>query len=326
MSEPIIVERVLIASEHSEILDRIDELRAWMAEQVPGVQVDVARSLAEALSVPSPDAIFGNAQPWIADLVRARPSIRWIHLISAGADRLLELDLPFDRLRVSKSSGVHSASIPEFVIGAALYFTKGFDRFAAQQRRGEWQRAEMGGLEGATLGIVGLGTIGTALARKAKAFDMRVIGSKRHPCAVDGVDRVVGPDGTREVMAAADVVAVILPLTPSTRGLVDRRAIEATKPGAVFVNVGRGQVVDEAALTEALRAGRLRGAVLDVFDEEPLPASSPLWAMENVLITPHVSGSTPTYMRKAVEVFGTNVRALAEDGSLRTPVQHELGY
>ena len=321
------VERVLIAADIQSLHDQIDDVRGWLTEQVPGLKVDAARSLEEALAAPSPDAIISSSQPWIADLVRERPSVQWIHLISAGADRLLELDLPFERLRISKSSGVHTATISEYVLGAALYFTNGFDDYSAQQRRREWRReGRSGGLEGATLGIVGLGAIGTAVARRAKAFGMRVIGSKRSPSAVEGVDRVLGPDGIVELMATSDVVAVILPLTPHTRGLVDRDAIAAMKPGAVFVNVGRGHVVDESALIDALRSGRLRGAVLDVFDEEPLPPSSPLWDLDDVLITPHVAGETSSYMRKCVEIFATNWRSLTTGGSLRTPVERGRGY
>ena len=322
----VAIERVLIASESEALHDQMDDVRRWLAEAAPGLAVDAARSLEEALAHPSPAALISNAQPWLVDLVRERPSIRWIHLLSAGADRLLALDLPFDRLLVSASRGVHAATISEYVLGAALHFMKGFGRYARQQERRAWTRAWSRELEGSTLGIVGLGTIGVALALRARAFGMRVIGLKRAPAPVEGVDVMFGPDGLSALMAQSDVVAVILPLTPHTRGFVDQRAIDAIKPGAVFVNVGRGHVVDEAALVDALKRGRLLGAALDVFAEEPLPSDSPLWGLDNVLITPHVAGTTPAYMQKAVGVFVENHRRLLSYGRLATALDREASY
>jgi phosphoglycerate dehydrogenase-like enzyme len=326
VSKRLMIDRVLIVSENAAVHEQMEDVRRWLAEAVPGLAVDTARSLEEALAQPSADALISNAQPWLVELVRERPSIRWIHLLSAGADRLLELDLPFDRLLVSSSRGVHAATISEYVLGAALHFMKGFGRYARQQQRREWTRGWSSELEGGTLGIVGLGTIGAALALRARAFGMRVIGLRRTPARVDGVDAVFGPDGLSELMAQSDVVAVILPLTPQTRGFVDRGALDAVKPGAVFVNVGRGHVVDEAALVDALRTGRLLGAALDVFAEEPLPSDSPFWGFDNVLITPHVAGTTPAYMRKAVGVFGANHELLRSHGRLATAVELEASY
>jgi phosphoglycerate dehydrogenase-like enzyme len=320
------VDTVLIASDSRSLMEQAADVRGWFEAELPGLAVHFAGSLDEALAAPPPTILLTNTQPWLVDLVRERPSVRWLHLLSAGADRLLTLELPFERLLLSKSSGVHAATIAEYVMAGALYHAKAFGRFAAQQRERRWERAWLDELEGRTMAIVGLGAIGQAVAVRAKAFGMRVIGSKRTPEPVSHVDEVVGPEGLHDLLRAADVVAVTVPLTPATRGLIGRRELALMKPSAILINVARGEVVDEAALAVALGKRVLGGAVLDVFEEEPLPATSPLWGLPSVLVTPHVAGTTPAYMRKAVTVFAENYRAWQRDGRLTTPVDLDAGY
>jgi len=304
-----------------------EDLVALLRAAFPGATVHAAHDLAGALAAPSPYVLITSAaHDWLPDYVRARPELPWIHLLSAGADRLLSLDLPFERLRVSTSSGVHAATIGEYVLGALLYAAKSFDRFAAQQRERNWRSAPILELEGQTLAIVGLGAIGEGIAVRARAFGMRVIGTKRTPEPVEGVDEVLPSERLHDALRQADAVAVTVPLAPSTRGLIGAAEFARMKPSAVFVNVARGAVVDEAALIAALREKRLRAAVLDVFEREPLPADSPLWGLDNVLITPHVSGNTPVYMRRVVEVFARNVRSLEVTGELATGVDVGRGY
>jgi phosphoglycerate dehydrogenase-like enzyme len=320
------VDTVLIASDSRSLMEQAADVRGWFEDELPGLSVHFAGSLDEALAAPPPTILLTNTQPWLVDLVRERPSVRWLHLLSAGADRLLTLELPLPRLLLSKSSGVHAATIAEYVMAGALYHAKAFGRFAAQQRERRWERAWLDELEGRTIGIVGLGAIGQAIATRAAAFGMRVIGSKRTPAPLPGVDEVVGPDGLHDLLRAAAVLAVTVPLTPATRGLIGRRELALMKPSAILINVARGEVVDEAALAIALRKRRLRGAVLDVFEVEPLPVTSPLWGLPSVLVTPHVAGTTPAYMRKAVTVFAENYRAWQRDGRLTTPVDLDAGY
>lgn len=304
-----------------------EDLAALLRAAFPDVAVHAVHDLAGALAAPSPDVLItSSGYDWLPEYVRARPELPWIHLLSAGADRLLAMDLPFERLRVSTSSGVHAATMSEYVLGALLYVTKSFGRFAAQQRERRWESAWQGELEGQTLAVVGLGAIGAAVAVRARAFGMRVIGTKRTPTPIEGVDEVLPSERLHDALRQADAVAVAVPLAPSTRGLIGAAEFAAMKPGAVFVNVARGAVVDEAALIATLREGHLDAAVLDVFEREPLPADSPLWGFENVLITPHVSGNTPVYMRRAVEVFARNVRSLEATGELATGVDVGRGY
>ncbi len=317
---------VLVAMNGASDEDQRNQVRDWLRDELPHLQVTFADTLDAALHAPQPSILVTFGQPWLPDLVRERASIEWIHLLSAGANHLLEQDLPFERLRISTSSGVHAATIGDYVMAGVLYHTKHLGRFAAQQREKRWERGPQDELEGSTMGIVGLGAIGQGIAVRAKAFGMRVIGTKRTPGDVPNVDEVHGPDDLHTVLRKSDVIAVTVPLTPGTRGLIGPDEFAVMRAGAILVNVGRGHVVDEDALTAAMREGRLRAATLDVFAEEPLPADSPLWDLDNVLITPHVAGDTPAYMRKAVRVFVENYRSWQREGRLTTAVDVQAGY
>ena len=317
---------VLVAINDTTGEDQREQVRDWLRDALPQLQVTFAHTLQDALRAPHPSIVITFGHPWLPDLVRERPSIEWIHLLSAGANHLLEQDLPFERLRVSTSSGVHAATIGDYVMAGVLYHTKHLGRFAAQQREKRWERGPQDELEGRTMAIVGLGAIGAGIAVRAQAFGMRVIGTKRTPSDVPHVDEVHGPDDLHTVLRQTDVIAVTLPLTPGTRGLIGPDEFAVMRKGAILVNVGRGHVIDEIALTTALRDGRLRAATLDVFAEEPLPADSPLWDLDNVLITPHVAGDTPAYMRKAVDVFAENYRSWQRKGRLTTAVDVQAGY
>ncbi len=181
-------------------------------------------------------------------------------------------------------------------------------------------------LDGATVGILGLGAIGHSVARRCKALGMRVIGTRRSAEPLEAVDEVLGPEGTRRVLAESDVVVVVLPLTPETRGSLDAEALAAMKPRGLLVNVARGGIVDEAALARALEEGHLGGAAVDVFEEEPLPATSPLWTARNALVTPHVAGLARDYMSRVGRIFFENIRRLEKGEPLLNEVDRSRGY
>src|SRR3990172_212047 len=191
-----------------------------------------------------------------------------------------------------------------------------------------WDRASVIGEElwGKTVGILGLGSIGREVAARCRAFGMRVIGTKRTPAAVPHVDQVLPPDGLDEVLRAADYLVIILPLTEQTRGLIGARELGLMKPTAYLINVARGAIVQEAALIAALRTGRLRGAGLDVFEREPLPQDSPLWEMEQVILTPHVSGAVPDYYDRALPLFCENLSRFLTGAPLLNMVDKRQGY
>jgi len=302
------------------------ELVTRRIAELEGARLHCASSPEEARQYAGAEILLCPTLPWLPEVIEGLPRLRWIHFLSAGVDRIWEM--PFDKTRylMSKSVGVHAHTISEFVIGAILYALKGFGVYQRQQQRREWRRFHLDECAGKTLGIVGIGTIGARLAELAAGLGMRVVGTVNTPREIPHVDVVYDSSGLDDVLSQSDFVVLLIPLTPATRGVIGARELGLMKPTAWLINVARGEVVDEGALVEALRSGGIAGAVLDVFAEEPLPAGSPLWELENVLITPHVAGTTQHYMPRALEIFADNYRRFVATGELVTPVSVELGY
>jgi phosphoglycerate dehydrogenase-like enzyme len=247
-------------------------------------------------------------------------------MIGAGVDSVLPApELP-ERVLLANARGVHEPEMSEFALALILAVVKRLPMAMAQQHEHAWKLFGPHGLSGTTLGVLGLGAIGQAVARRAATLGMRVIGTRRHPEPVAGVAEVLPPSKTRRVLAESDVVIVVLPLTPETEGLLDAEAIAAMKPGAHLVNIARGGIVDEVALAEALREGRLGGAALDVFEQEPLPPTSPLWDTPNLLVTPHVAGLSHDYLARLGEIFFENIRRLERGEPIVNPVDRDRGY
>lgn len=255
--------------------------------------------------------------------------LRWVHCAGAGVDRLpLEL-LVVRGITVTNSRGTHVTLLGEYALGAMLMFARHLHVAHRQQiLHRTWNRPPVlgGQLAGRTVAILGLGAVGTDVARRCAQFGMRVVGLKREPSAVAHVDVVYGPDGLQACLREADYLVITLPLTRQTRAMIGAPQIAMMKPEAVIVNLGRGGVVDEAALADALAQGRLRGAALDVFEQEPLPAESPFWALENALITPHTAGSAPYYADLAVPLFCENLGRYLRGEPLRNVVNPARGY
>ncbi|MGQ0572531.1 MAG: D-2-hydroxyacid dehydrogenase [Armatimonadota bacterium] len=254
--------------------------------------------------------------------------LRWIHATAAGVDTLLFPAVMDGRVILTSSVGIHTVGLPEHVMALILAFSRRLHVSIRNQMAHRWDRGASIGeeIEGRVLGVLGLGAIGRALAQRAAGFGMRVIGTKRTPLPIPHVDRVFPPDGTDEVLREADFLAIILPLTRETRGLIDGRALGVMKRTAVLINVGRGHIIQEAALIEALRTGTITGAGLDVFEREPLPADSPLYDMENVIITPHVSGASHAYLDRAIAFFCENLRRYLDGAPMRNVVDPLRGY
>ncbi|MFC5133683.1 MULTISPECIES: D-2-hydroxyacid dehydrogenase [Haloferacaceae] len=241
----------------------------------------------------------------------------WIQTLNSGVDSY-DLDgLDARGTAVTNAAGVAANPIAEQVLGYLLAFERRIHRGIRQQERdGIWRDYSAGELRGKTLGIVGVGAIGTRVAELATGFDLEVIGTKRTPeTAPDAVDEAHPPSWLPELLARSDYVVLSCPLVEETRGLIGSEELMAMGSDAVLVNVARGEVVDEPALETALQQGRIRGAALDVFEEEPLPADSPLWDLPNAIITPHMAGSTPKYADRIGDLFGENYQRYA-DGEL----------
>lgn len=264
----------------------------------------------------------------IPDDVLARATrLRWVHSSGAGVERLLVPPILNGDILLTDSSGVHRGMV-EHVYGVMLAFARRLHVAVRLQLQHRWDHTAVAGeeLRGKTLGILGLGAIGRDLACAAPAFEMRVIGTKRQPAPVRGVERVLPPERLHGVLRESDYVVVALPLTVSTRGLMGEAEFAAMKPSAVFINIGRGAIVDEAALLAALRDGRIAGAALDVFVSEPLPPDSPFYDVPNVIVTPHVAGSTPLYFDRVTTLLEENLRRFLDGRPLHNVVDKEIGY
>jgi phosphoglycerate dehydrogenase-like enzyme len=273
----------------------------------------------------------GDSPEGLARAVRCAPGLRWVQATSAGAGEqvgaagLSREEL--ERVTVTSAAGVHAGPLAEWALLGLLAFAKDLPRLLDDQHAHRWGHYPVGELSGRTLLIVGLGQIGEEVARLAAAFGMRVIGVNRSGTADSrDVHEIHRTAELNQCLPEADAIVISAPLTDETRGLIDAAAIARCKPGTILVNVGRGGVVDEAAMIEALRSGRLAGAALEVFAREPLPADSPLWDLPNVLVSPHTAGLSVREDERIVSLFVENLGRYLRGQPLRNRVDPELLY
>ena len=291
---------------------------------------------AEALAREAADAEVFYGFRFPAELVPKAPRLRWIQSASAGIEGNLSPPVVERGILLTNGSGIASTGIAEHVLGVMLAFCRNLHLAARLQREGRWDRpAVMAGagtpireFRGSRVAVLGLGPIGSAVAADSAALGAVVRGLRRSPPnkPPPPYEAVVGPDGLRDLLGWAHFVVLAVPHTPETERMIGAGEIGLMRPDAVLVNVARGSVVDQAALVDALRRGSIAGAGLDVFEEEPLPASSPLWALPNAILTPHIAGATPRYFERALELFVENLGRYLEGRPLRNLVDHALGY
>jgi phosphoglycerate dehydrogenase-like enzyme len=289
---------------------------------------DLARTL--------PDAEVVVAQGLSDDELARANRLRWLSSWAAGVELFAKPTLFARGIILTTASGVHGPNIAEHLLAMILMFTRGMPRLYQAQLAHRWARnfaprAEgPGELTGQTLLVVGLGRIGEALAVRARPFGVRIVAVKHDPSTRHDpdvpVDDLVGMHSLDEVLGRADHVCLTVPLTRETHHLMDARRIARMRAGACLYNVSRGGVVDEVALVEALRARKLAGAGLDVFEEEPLSESSPLWDLDNVILTPHVAGLTPHYYERAAALFGENLDCYLSGQPLHNVFDPARGY
>ena len=262
-----------------------------------------------------------------SDLALRAPDLKWIHIIGAGVEHLMPLDWLPPGVALTNSRGVHAQKAGEYAAMALLMLNAGLPKLAADQRARRWDPVFTPSIAGKTCLIVGVGQMGAAAARQAKALGLHVIGVRRHGRKSRFVDEMVGPNDLDRVLPLADFVIVTTPLTAETRGLIDDGRLGRMKAGAGLINIGRAAVVDYAALSARLRDGHLSGGVLDVFDPEPLPAGSPLWDTPNLIITPHVSSDDADgYVQGVLDIVFDNIGRTLAGRPLRNRVNHRLGY
>ena len=257
------------------------------------------------------------------------PRVRWVHSRAAGLDGLLFPALVESPVPLTNGRGVFSESLGEFVIGAAVFFAKDFRRMLRSQEAGVWDQFDIQPIEGATIGIVGYGDIGRAIARRAHAFGMKVLALRKRPeqSANDPlIDEVFSPERKLEMLARCDYIAAAAPLTSETRGMIAEPELRVMKKTAVVMNVGRGPLFDEGALVRALEEGWIAGAALDVFDREPLPSGHPFYRLKNVLLSPHCADHTPGWLADAMRFFLQQFERFSKGEPLLNVVEKSRGY
>jgi len=261
-------------------------------------------------------------------MLDAAPELKWIQAISAGVDYMDLAEIRRRGLLLTNGRGISTINMAEFAIGAMIAMARGFHVMIRNQLQKKWDRSlPAGEIHGATLGIIGLGAIGGELARKAAAMGMRVIGVRRKAAPMADVDAVYGQKEMGRVFEQSDYIVNLLPWTPDTEKLIDRRSFDLMKPTSCFINMGRGQTVNETDLIAALQQKKIRAMVSDVYETEPLPTDSPLWALDNVIISPHVCGMTPHYMDRAMEIIDHNLKAYVRgQGEMINLVDLSSGY
>ena len=263
--------------------------------------------------------LFPDAMRPFLHALKEIPDVRWLHSFSAGVDNVFFQRLLDRGARLTTSSGAMAVPIAQTVMMYLLALTRDLPGWLGDQSRRHWNPREIADLQGRTLGVVGLGPIGLEVARLGMALRMRVIGVRRRPSGDEPCETWTFAR-LHELLPEVDVLVLAVPLAEGTRGLIDRVALAALKPGCLIVNIGRGEVIDEPALVEALESGHVGGAGLDVFDTEPLPDESPLWGMPNVIVTPHSSGTSPSNFHRASEIFVENVQRYVRGEPMRNEV------
>lgn len=254
-----------------------------------------------------------------AALAERAPNLRWIQFTSAGVDHLWKPFLDSGKITVTSAKGLHAVPMGEFVLGCMLAFAKGIPQMIEQQRAKVWKKFVIHELHGKTVALIGVGEIGSGVARLARGFGMKIVGIRRRADAsglAAEYDRVVAFDDMASAVAEADYVVSSLPATAKTINMIDAGVFAAMKRSAVFVNVGRGRTVDEPALIKALRDGEIRGAALDVYHQEPLPPDSALWEMPNVILSPHMGADTALYMERMTDIICRNLERYAKGEAL----------
>jgi len=252
--------------------------------------------------------------------------LKWIHALSAGVENLIFPEIKSANTLLTNSKGIHGIPVSEHVLAMMLAFTRGLNVFIRQQTKRKWKRVAVEEIYDKTIGIIGLGSIGREIAKKAKGMGMKVVASKQTMTTEIFVDELYTPDQLHELLAISDFVVVALPLVEETTNLFTINEFAAMKSSAYFFNIARGAVVKHDDLVTALQQGLIKGAGLDVFEHEPLPEASPLWDMENVIITPHLAALSPNYMDRAIKLFADNLSRFIQNKDMLNIIDKDKGY
>ncbi|MDX1527994.1 MAG: D-2-hydroxyacid dehydrogenase [Gammaproteobacteria bacterium] len=317
--------RVLLIHDRAEI--HVDILQSRFPDLELAMCADRS-ALEDSLARFKPEAVFSFKfnvnEPLPHEAIFACESVRWVHIAGAGIDHVCPWD--GDRITLTNSAGVLSPYMAEYVVSAMLMVNFGFPAYRSQQLKHEWKQHPWRPIDQRTVLLVGLGRIGARVAKRAKENGMKVLGVRSSSKPVENVDELYPPDELGDAAARADFVCLHVPLTDSTRGLIDAEIFRRMKPAAWLINTARGPVVNEADLITALRKKQIAGAILDVFGTEPLPEDSPLWDLENAWITPHVSDSIADWERPMCELFCDNLERFIAGKELMNVIDAGRGY
>ncbi|HEY6445001.1 MAG TPA: D-2-hydroxyacid dehydrogenase [Acidobacteriaceae bacterium] len=309
------------------VTDR-DDPQLAMLREVPHAMARDDAALGQAAADASVILHWSGTKDRLRAAFVACHGVRWVHSRWAGVDSLLFPELVESGVPLTNGSGVFSQSLGEFALAAILYFAKDFPRMLRNQQAERWEPFDVDEISRQTVGIVGYGDIGRAVARRAHALGMRVLALKRHPPKEPDplIAEFHKPETLAALLGEGDYVVVAAPLTGETRHMIGEAQFAAMKPSAIVINVGRGPVIDQGALVRALEQGRIRGAGLDVFEHEPLPAGDPLWRMENVLVSPHTADHTKDWVDDAMRFFLHQYERFSQGEPLENVVNKKLGY
>jgi phosphoglycerate dehydrogenase-like enzyme len=252
--------------------------------------------------------------------------LRWIHALSAGVENLLFPAIQDSPVLLTNSKGIHGIPVAEHVLAMILAFSRGLNVFIRQQNAKVWKRSYVDEIHDKTLGIIGFGSIGREIAKKAKGLGMQVVATKRTATAELFVNKLYPPENVEEMLGTCDFIVAALPLVDETKEYFSLRLFQAMKPSAYFINISRGAVVRQHDLVTALQQGLIQGAGLDVFEEEPLPETSPLWELPNVIITPHLAALSPYYLDRAIKLFADNLERFLENKEMHNIIDKAKGY
>lgn len=308
----------------------INKLAPRHLETISGVGPDI-RVIATDLEhagehIAATDILVAWGFTDIRPLYQAAPNLKWVHALSAGVEKLIFPEIQAGDTILTNSRGIHGIPVSEHVFALMLAFSRGLNLLIRRQQQHKWERVETDEIHEKTIAIVGLGSIGREIAKKAKGLGMKVIATKRDLTNEIFIDKLYKAENLHEMLAEADYVVVALPLTENTAALFTLREFQAMKPSAYFINIARGAIVREADLVTALSQGLIKGAGLDVFADEPLPAASPLWAMENVIVTPHMAAISPYYLDRAVKLFAENLTRYSQGREMFNIIDKQKGY
>jgi len=303
----------VLAEHHPDLQAKVCETYAGLAEVIARTQAEVVYTVR-----------FAGTPQFPRQALVESATVHWVSVGGSGTDHLRPWDPA--KVTVTNAAGVAADMLAEYVLGAMLSFSLNLPGFAEHQRARQWTAGKVEPIAGRAVLILGLGKTGQAVARRAKAMDMLTLGVRAHPRPTAHLDEVHGTEDLPDLWTRADFILCCLPLVETTRGLVGRAAFAAMKPTAVLIDVSRGGVVDEAALLAALDAGRIKGAALDVFATEPLPADHPLWGYKNVMITPHCSAVYDGWEEKSARMFAENLVRYRRGEALHNVVDPTRGY